>query len=292
MGQAALLESTRRYLAALTHNTLVNSLVTHHNPHSNNRVIPMILYQYRGNIKHKDAIGYFIDLITNGSMKFSEPSSFNDPFDCCPTQVSEIPPGALPHAVIDEINHCIQKATSKVVGVSCLTPHPDKMLMWSHYGNQHASICVGFDTDILLEKCPKNSKGNPAYNHIRKVTYTDIRPSEKDTDAIYKKSKEWAYEDEYRIVSLASKGTPQWGAGVWSVPPDSIKEVVFGARIPKALQNYLIKVIKTNRPDISLKKAVLHSHEYKIVIEDLDGQPQVAPMTGELLGPNGNWINI
>ena len=90
---------------------------------------------------------------------------------------------------------------------------------------------------------------------------------------------------------MASKGVPPWGSGVWCIPTESIKEVVFGARIPKGLQDKLIDDIKTHRQDISLKKAVLHSHEYKIVIEDLAEQPQVAPMTGTLLGPNDKWIN-
>lgn len=252
----------------------------------------MILYQYRGKIEGKRSIGYFIDLITKGSMMFSKPSSFNDPFDCCPTQVSEIPIGSLPYAVIDQMNHYVQKVTSKVVGVACLTPHPDKMLMWSHYGDHHQSICVAFNADILLDKCPKNSEGHPLYREIRAVSYTATRPDERDADAIYKKSEEWAYEDEHRIVSFSAKGEPQWGSGVWQIPKESIKEVIFGARISNDLQRLLAQIVTSHRPDIALKKAVLHSHRYELIIEDLDMQPNIAPMSGSLLDPNGNWINV
>ncbi|MDE4980196.1 DUF2971 domain-containing protein, partial [Francisella tularensis subsp. holarctica] len=46
----------------------------------------MILYQYRGNIhdNSKQVKKFFIDLITNGSIKFTNPIDFNDPFDCYP----------------------------------------------------------------------------------------------------------------------------------------------------------------------------------------------------------------
>jgi len=250
----------------------------------------MILYQYRGNINNEVGVDYFIDLITKGSMRFSKPSQFNDPFDCCPARLSEIPTGALPHAIVDNVSHHMQKVTGKVVGVSCLTPHLRKMLMWSHYGDQHRSVCVGFDTETLLEKCPTNSEGNPAYKEIREVTYTKVRPNTSDTDVIYKKSEEWAYEDEYRIVSFAAQGHPQWGSGVWNIPMESIKEVVFGARVPMTLQEHLVSILMRYRPDISRKKAVLHSKKFEIVIEYLNKQPKVLPMSGYLLGENGNWI--
>ncbi|WP_444905577.1 DUF2971 domain-containing protein [Microbulbifer sp. SSSA008] len=251
----------------------------------------MILYQYRGVIAEERKFQFFIDLIKDGSMMFSKPSDFNDPFDCCPTQFSEFPENELPHAVTDAMNHHIQQATSHIVGVSCLTPHPDRMLMWSHYGDQHRSVCVGFDTEVLMKDCPKNSEGNPLYSEIRKVDYTNTRPDENDQNAIFKKSKEWCYENEYRIVSSAKKGHPQWGPGVWKIPKTAIKEVVIGARVPHDLQEKIVNELKFHRPDILRKKAVLHAHTYELKIENLDTQPKVAPMSGYVRGPNGDWIN-
>lgn len=250
----------------------------------------MILYQYRGVIAEKK-FQFFIDLIKDGAMMFSKPSDFNDPFDCCPTQFSELPEGSLPHAVTDMMNHHIQQATSHVIGIFCLTPHPDRMLMWSHYGDQHRSVCVGFDTDILMECCPKNSEGNPLYSEIREVEYTNKRPDENDQNAIFKKSKEWCYENEYRVVSAAKKGHPQWGSGVWQIPKEAIKEVIIGARMPYNLQERIISELKLHRPDILRKKAVLHTHTFDLKIENIDTQPKVSPMSGHLRGPNGDWIN-
>jgi hypothetical protein len=232
-----------------------------------------------------------VDLIKNGAMKFSKPSEFNDPFDCCPTQFSELPQNELPHAVTDELNRYIQHAISHLLGVACFTPYPNKMLMWSHYGDQHRSVCVGFDSEVLLENVPKNSKGNPLYTEIKKVQYTKSRPNEEDREAIFKKSEEWSYEDEYRIVSSAMQGDPQWGSGIWNIPTSAIKEVIIGARVDRELQVKIVKTVQLIKPDIEIKKAVLHTHNFDMVIEKLSDQPTVAPMSGFILGPNGNWIN-
>lgn len=251
----------------------------------------MILYQYRGSISKNESFQHFVDLLKNGAMKFSKPSEFNDPFDCCPTQFGELPPNSgLPHAVTDVANRYHQDVISQVLGVSCLTPYSNKMLMWSHYGGQHRGICVGFDRDVLLENIPKNSEGNPLYTEIRKVDYTDTRPSEEDNDAIFKKSREWDREDEYRIVSLAKKGRPQWGPGVWNISTASIKEVVIGARVEPKEEEGIVKAIRSIKPDIEIKKAVLNTYSFDLEIEKLLNQPNVAPMTGFLHGPNGDWI--
>lgn len=172
----------------------------------------MILYQYRGNIhdNSKQDKNYFIELITKGHMKFTAPTEFNDPFDCYPNLwSSELPIGSLPHAVTDSNCYQLQKALSQRIGVTCLTPHNNKMLMWSHYASQHKGICIGFDTNIFIEKCKKNNHGNPVIHSLKKVIYTNQRPCERDVDMVFKKSNEWDYEDEYRLVSHAVKGTPQ-----------------------------------------------------------------------------------
>jgi hypothetical protein len=252
----------------------------------------MILYQYRGPIRTGEQFQYLLDLMSHGAMKFSRPSEFNDPFDCCPTHFNELPLGALPHAVTSELNQYMRHVTSHVAGICCLTPYPDRMLMWSHYGDQHRSVCVGFDTTVLLEQCAKNDEGNPIYEEIVKIKYTNFRPNEGDGEAFHKKSEEWRYEDEYRIVSYAKKGNPQWGPGVWNIPPSAIREIVIGARVDRQLQEQIARSATAMRPDIQLRKAVLHTHTFELVIENLSDQPNVAPMSGVLLGPNGNWINV
>lgn len=249
----------------------------------------MMLYQYRS-ISSPSSFGYFVDLIMNGSMKFSRPCEFNDPFDCCPTVLSEVPDDSFPHAVGDTLNRARQSALSAVVGVCCYTPHPDRMLMWSHYGDQHRGVCVGFDREIILELVPKNDAGHPLYHEVKKVEYTEVRPGNGDQGYLFKKSNEWRDEDEYRIVSAMKAGSPSWGPGVWTIPAAAIKEVVIGARIAPAAEGKLVTAVKFHRPDIGLKKAVIDMKKFKIHAEDLSLQPISPTGVGHILDPNGKWI--
>jgi hypothetical protein len=83
------------------------------------------------------------------------------------------------------------------VGILCLTTKWDDILMWSHYGDHHKGICVGFRTD------------KDAFQLAHDVTYTaDLpvirRPSD-DHDAVLRKAfltkaDCWRYENEWRIL--------------------------------------------------------------------------------------------
>lgn len=249
----------------------------------------MILYQYRGSISDDARFTYFVNLMKTGALKFSKPSEFNDPFDCFPTDVFEAPVGEIPHSVVDKLHRGLQDARSKYIGVACFTPHPDKMLMWSHYGDQHKSICVGFDAEELIANVAKNDQKHPLCTEFKEVTYTDERPTSEDNDFIYKKSLEWEYEDEYRLVSVCSRGSPEWGPGVWNIPISSIKEIVLGARIDPALEARVVNFVKSTCPNVVLKKAVIHSHTFDIVIEKLSDMPHCGSMSGVVHMPNGEW---
>ena len=246
----------------------------------------MKLYQYRGT-PDTAALEHLCNLLSKGELMFQKPENFNDPFDCYPDTFSEAPVGTLPHAVIDSVSATMQRAMGQLHGVACLTPHPDKMLMWSHYGDQHRGFCVGFDSDVLENKVPKNDTGMPAYEGPIKVNYTSERPS---GEAVYvTKSLEWEYEDEHRLISRNGPGAPAWGPGVWCVEPEAVVEVVLGARMTAQCEAEVVSAVRKLRPAVKLRKALPHSHEYKIVVEDLDAQPQVAPGSGVIRDANENW---
>ena len=250
-----------------------------------------MLYQYRGQISDEKKFGFLVNLLANGSLKFSKPSEFNDPFDCLPTVVWEAPVGALPHFVADQMHRGTQNALSQYIGISCFTPHPDKMLMWSHYGDQHRGICIGFDSDELKKNVIKNSEGHALFSDFRKVEYTNCRPKHGDENSIYKKSLEWQYEDEYRLVTTCRPGTPEWGPGVWNVPVSSIKEVILGARMAPEWEARVTEYVSSKNPDVTLKKAAIHSHHFEMIIDNLSDFPHCGESKGVILMPSGEWRN-
>ena len=76
-------------------------------------------------------------------------------------------------------------------------------LMWAHYANNYAGVCFEFELDINL-------------NNIHKVSYIDHQFDtlyEPSDDEFYKaiekslvfKSKNWSYEEEYRLITKENK---------------------------------------------------------------------------------------
>jgi len=80
------------------------------------------------------------------------------------------------------------------------------------------------------------------------------------------------------------------GAGVWDIPKSAFVELVFGARIPEAVQARVVELAKKYTPRALLKKVVLHTQTYDLLIEDLAFQPEISQMKGQVLDPNGNWL--
>ncbi len=62
---------------------------------------------------------------------------------------------AFVQGVVTGIN---ERTWEKVTGrrrLYCLTPHPNSLLMWAHYGDRHHGICLEFDTSRELGRAYK-----------------------------------------------------------------------------------------------------------------------------------------
>lgn len=166
--------------------------------------LPATLYCY------KPVNEYTLDIFNSGTFWFSSPIGFNDPFDCkvypCTESTVErvkkqlerngetFTEESVRNLVTDE---AVKKAVDKVMndkGILCLTPHPDNILMWSHYADNHKGICLELD----VRACPE------FFVYPVKVAYATEYPTfnlGEDTNSIYAtKYKDWAYEDEIRIL--------------------------------------------------------------------------------------------
>lgn len=108
--------------------------------------------------------------------------------------------------------------------------HP---LLWSHYADSHRGFCLEFDasTDI--------------FGHAMKVAYQTEYPviefTESDDDenlkrSVLTKAKFWAYEREYRLVSI-EPGEPLTLPivdHIFQFPPSLLTGVIFGCQMPQA----------------------------------------------------------
>jgi len=187
------------------------------------------------------------------------------------------------------LNSAIQEYIS-ATGILSLSKNPVEPLMWSHYADGHKGICIGFDSEkIGIETAFTSGDieyiNAPRYKEVFLELVEEfgeiVRPwdnhkhSDKEADAFYTKqlgklmqsnwfvkSLKWEYEEEFRIISSKR--------GVCKFNPESVFEIVVGARTPKKDIDWLQSIIK--KPEYShvkLKRAAQVDGAFKFALCDI-----------------------
>ena len=166
-------------------------------------------------MESKRHMEYVRNIIIKHELYFSDPSTFNDPYDC-------------------NIGLHLQSYL-KPCGVLCLsTSKCDLILMFSHYADRHKGVCLQFeidDDDSLDEVAPFNG---------REVNYKDIIPPFEDANqahtTLLTKHKKWEYEKEYRVFKIVELGNDR----IMQYQPEQLKGAIFGLHMT-ADDSFLIK---------------------------------------------------
>lgn len=128
----------------------------------------------------------------------------------------------------------------KKIGIYSLSQTYKDELLWAHYGNSHKGFCIEYNFDILFE----NFNGKINYFPI---TYSDNPPNIGLKDIAIKsheiiekmagyKSKRWAYEKEYRIITDFF--------GIHSYNHKALKSIYFGLRMKEEEKSNIIDRLK------------------------------------------------
>lgn len=247
---------------------------------------------------------YLEDTFVNQRVHFSNPQNFNDPWDCNPwfdmTRVNDpayrascievLRQSPIPSLTADEQRHyeammqadplwlklLLQKAaaaTRKVIAeryrIYCLTPHPDTLLMWSHYSDKHRGICLEFDAGQAVI--------GGAYQVIYNETFPALDvlrlgPTLDVFQILVNKSSAWHYEDEYRILARddeADEVPPQFlpitNKDFLPLPPGALTAVIAGCR---ASFDEIKTLMEKHAPGLPVKRAVQALDRYSLSIQD------------------------
>jgi hypothetical protein len=230
--------------------------------------------------------------ILAGSVRFTQPSAFNDPFELLPEIAMPIgeperkiklnfdilgkrrnPPvgdiDILPggYGSGDWSSRDIVQLLNKLIGFFCLSKNSQSLLMWSHYADQYAGAIVEFDTS------------HEFFAHPIEIEYRACRPRKHlsmyltdepiPVSELCVKSKEWEYEGEVRIIRFLAdceevscrdkRGFPIF---TQTLPVEAIKSVTLGERmsIPKQ-REILGRIMNTN---IALYQAAIDLSGYSL----------------------------
>lgn len=167
-------------------------------------------------------------LLEEGQLFLSCPAMFNDPFDC---------------ALDDDVRMAFLET-----GVCCFSSVRNSVLMFSHYGDKHAGVCIGFKRPMLLTSLASNTMPG-VHPSIRKVWYFRNLPPfdllEEEAFCATCKHASWAYEDEFRLFMVS--GRRPLPSATFSFDKTAIGEIIFGCKTPE----YVMAAVKTLTQDHS-----------------------------------------
>ncbi|WP_323947213.1 DUF2971 domain-containing protein [Aeromonas hydrophila] len=172
-------------------------------------------------------------------------------------------------------------------GVFCFSKDGKNMLMWSHYGDEHKGICIGYSNDrkptpnirpVIYGKYGviKTSSLYKAFVKNDKDEQTTI-----ENEILLKKSSAWRYEKEYRLISSTG----------FQDSPLKLEEITFGLRCPDEVRHTIIKMMEGRRQEIKYYEMVLTHKSANLIKSPYNGNsewsinfPQVARSAVEIFG--------
>ena len=271
---------------------------------------PSLLYKYY-EIKK-----FLPKLLSGETLKFSCPFDFNDPFEsrsCYQLDSSDEGRRFIremvnrrytnPSLKISEARRIEKRFRTPLalednelanevirrVGVCCFSEAKDSILMWSHYGNEHKGICIGFDTSKSLFQLAWKVKYREEFPIVRRPTDGEDVLLEK---TLLTKAACWSYEKEWRIVkrilteeekarrmqrrnlsieNFSEEDTQllfdESGPGYYSFSKEAIAELYLGARVEKWAREKVIQWVKDAGLNIPIYEVKRNPKKYCLGFE-------------------------
>ena len=185
----------------------------------------------------------------------------------------------LTHAIEEELRRHYER------GVCCFSKSYSSPVLWSHYGDQHRGLCIGYGIDRI----PKPQLQKVNYVKSREVTTSALvrtfihddceARNELDRDVLLRKAGEWRYEHEWRLIG------PQ---GLQSSPL-LLKDVTFGLRCSTSVKHSVVKALSGREKAVKFYEidAVPGLYVLRRKQVDLDNfLPHMAVSVDEILLPD------
>lgn len=171
-------------------------------------------------------------------------------------------------------------------GVCCFSTSYSSPLLWSHYGDQHKGICIGYS----LERNPVPQLKKVVYGGSRTIKSSALvsafllmneqAQESLSRDVLLRKAKGWSYEHEWRLIGEQ---------GIQNSPL-LLKEVTFGLRCSSSVRHSIVKALVGRENIINFFEMYEVHGSYKLRrraldISELDSHlPKTAKSADELFG--------
>lgn len=186
-------------------------------------------------------------------LKLSRFEEMNDPFELLGVE--------LKTKVDRKIFYQIKKELHEEAGVLCFSRTWHNPVMWSHYGDKHNGICLGFD---LLKKWTY-----PVTYEVSRLK-DEVAEGISDNDSfshklLTTKFEQWRYEEEIRKLIELKNAT--YENGMYFLPfcnALQLREVIVGARC-RLEPKEIAQLIPDENLEVKIRKARPAFNSFKIV---------------------------
>ena len=130
-------------------------------------------------------------------------------------------------------------------GIFCLAGRATCPLMWSHYGDQHRGICIGYSVPAMTT-VHKVKYGGTRLVEVSKVAAmldgSDVDRRQVEEAVLLRKAREWEYEREWRLIGShgAQHSTLE------------LEEIIFGVKCGSAVKYALLKALEGRERPVQL----------------------------------------
>jgi hypothetical protein len=197
-----------------------------------------------------------LDNLRNGRIKISTIEDLNDPFELQGLQLSKKEYRVAFRRMKQQLH--------KNRGILCFSKSWKNPVLWSHYGDKHRGICLGFDV-------PDDMFTPIDYVESMKLVEFDLGNSKSQLDEnlmselLHQKYKDWGYEEEYRgWVSLDEKDKKTGLHFMEFSEKLILKEIIIGPRNNTKLKE-LQQIINLHTKGVEIVKARLAFKSYSVV---------------------------
>ena len=160
----------------------------------------------------------------------------------------------------------------EVHGVCCFSENPSSLLMWAHYAEGHNGFRLTFATNrwdgfknaakvVYQDSYPVIDVWSLVYDSVRNGRHDPIANDLAGRVAVLRKSQEWEYEREWRLVSEKP--------GYIEISPECIVAVTFGCNTPNSVTKRIQQVISQRTVSARLVRMTRDEKAYRLVETNL-----------------------
>lgn len=143
-------------------------------------------------------------------------------------------------------------------------------LLWSHYGDEHKGICIGYsiplDTRSSLFKVEYSNNKSIKASDLLKMINRDYDAQERVEKTILRtKSKHWSYEKEWRLI----------GAKGLSTLKIELKEVIFGIKCSEHIKELIVRILQDGIRDVSYFRMIHEGENFLLKRKPYDAHAEI-----------------